>query len=643
MKGIVKAAAVFLLAAFPALAEETDGEEWLDMGTAGELTVTATRTAKRLKDTPVLTEVIGGEEIKNSSAATVTDALADYGLVFSEDSTGTAYIQMQGLGETRVLLLIDGRRVPGRFSRRLVGETLPLANVERIEIVRGPQSALYGSDALGGVINIITKKPQGTAFSAALTNRFLLAYNDEKTDETPSPFNNVDPVQEQLFAAEVSFPLERVNNTLDIEAARGSFYWNEDKSASILPEYYRGRLGLASSVDFDDGTALDAGVSALFLRRSNQTSLTGNVNRTGYIRAEGYGTLKRVVGAGSFVVTLSDSFYARDRDNYSAQTDSWAERASFDSENLATLEIAGTYGGFAGWLLNGGLEASFNSMEKSNFKEDWVFRDREAVFFQAERFKQDVFSVAGGVRVERDSHFGFAAAPKLAAMRHLGGSFRILGGAGLGYRAPDFTDLYLDHDASESYRVGGNEDLEPEIALSFNTAVEYAPTGGFAMLNLYYTELWGEIINAPTETINGRQYYQRQNKNRTLRCGVDVEGRIDLPLNLFASAGYGWLFVWDRTAEEVFYPQPEHTAKAKLGVNIKKPGVYAHFAGRFFSPVPDDEYTESRFMLDFYASVALPKGWAVNFAVDNITGEMLTTRSAAVNVQSFSLGVAYTM
>ena len=631
---------VLVTAAFSVMAEEAGGEPWVDLGPAEELTITATRTYKRLKDTPVLTEVIRAEELKNSSAVTVTDALTQYGLVFSEDSTGTAYIQMQGLGETRVLLLIDGRRVPGRYSRRLVGETLPLANVEHIEIVRGPQSALYGSDALGGVINIITKKPRGASFQAALTNRFLLAHNDRETDAAPSPFDNVDPVQEQLFTADVSLPLGNAAATLDIEAARGGFYWNEDRSASVQPEYYRGRAGLAAVVDFGGDAALEAGGSALFLQRDNQTSPEGDLNRSGFLRAEGYGVFTRMAEAGRFSVMLSDSYYARNRDNYRAAPDTWTEGASFDRENLATIEISGDFYGFDAFIVNGGLEASFNSMEKSNLSEGFVFRDREAVFFQAEWYKEDVFSAVGGLRIERDSRFGIAAAPKLSVMRHLGGHFRLLGGAGLGYRAPDFTDLYMDANSSESHRVSGNENLEPELALSFNTAVEYAAPGGFIMVNGYYTELWGEVVNMPVEVVDDRQYYQRQNKNRTLRLGVDAEARVDLPLNLFASAGYGWLFAWDRTAAETIYPQPAHTVTGKLGVNVKKYGWYAHLAGRFFSPAVDDEYPESRFMLDLYGSAALSKNWTVNLAVDNITGEMLTTRMASVNAPRFSLGLS---
>ncbi|MDR3192371.1 MAG: TonB-dependent receptor plug domain-containing protein, partial [Treponema sp.] len=220
------------------------GDEAGDVQELEEITVTGTRTEKRLKDTPVVTELITREEIENSSAATVTEVLDDYGLMFTSNAMGD-YIQMQGMGEGRVLFLVDGRRVTGRIAQRLDGETMPLGNVERIEIVRGPQSALYGSDGIGGVINIITKKP-GDKFSlsADLSNSFLLAHDDPDTDYKPDPFDDFDPVREQRLNIQLGFPLGPTRNSLSLDGSRGAFYLNESENVSLLPEYYRGKAGL---------------------------------------------------------------------------------------------------------------------------------------------------------------------------------------------------------------------------------------------------------------------------------------------------------------------------------------------------------------------------------------------------------------
>jgi outer membrane receptor for ferrienterochelin and colicins len=237
------------------------------------ITITGTRTEKRLKDSPVATEVITEKEIENSGAATVMDILDSYGIMVAHTPMGDS-VQLQGMGKGRVLYLIDGRRIAGRAAQRLSGETLPLGNVERIEIVKGPQSALYGSDGIGGVINIITKKPQGdVSASVALTNRFLLDHYDSDTPEDMKPSSEFNPVREQTAVVKAGFPIAGSRNSLTLEGARGDYYYAKQESYSILPEYYRGRAGFDTAISPGDISELRFGGS-LMLMRSDEKNET---------------------------------------------------------------------------------------------------------------------------------------------------------------------------------------------------------------------------------------------------------------------------------------------------------------------------------------------------------------------------------
>jgi outer membrane receptor for ferrienterochelin and colicins len=251
------------------------------------ITVTGTRTQKRLKDSPVVTEVITAEEIENSSAVTVTDILEEYGLVYTSNAMGD-YVQMQGMGEGRILYLIDGRRVVGRIAQRINGETMPLGNVEQIEIVRGPQSALYGSDGIGGVINIITKKP-GDKFSlsADLSNGFILAYDDPNTDTKPAPFDDIDLIREQNLNFSLGFPVGITRNSLNIDASRGAYYYDEQQNASILPAYARIKGGFDTLIPLEE-MEFKVGGSFMSMRSDAQTNSQGSLTRSDYIRAGGY-------------------------------------------------------------------------------------------------------------------------------------------------------------------------------------------------------------------------------------------------------------------------------------------------------------------------------------------------------------------
>ena len=121
--------------------------------------VTGTRRNYILKDVPVTTELITAEEFKKTGALTVDEALDSHiGVTITDDLSGKG-ISLRGIAPSRVLVLIDGNRVIGRVQGSLDIGRLPLANVKQIEIIKGTGSTLYGSDALGGVVNIITRKP----------------------------------------------------------------------------------------------------------------------------------------------------------------------------------------------------------------------------------------------------------------------------------------------------------------------------------------------------------------------------------------------------------------------------------------------------------------------------------------------------
>jgi outer membrane receptor for ferrienterochelin and colicins len=607
------------------------------------ITVTGTKIEKRLKDSPVVTEIITAEEIKHSNADTLSDILGDYGLMYTSNGMGD-YIQLQGMDKNRVLYLVNGRRLIGRNSQRIKGETLPLANVERIEIVRGPQSALYGSDSIGGVINVITKKPEDTlTLSSSLTNRFLPAYNDPDTPKNPGPFDSFNPAREQNLNAVLGVPLGITRNSLDIEAARAAYYLDEDRSESILPEYYRGRVGLDTAFPLGTRWDLRLGGAFMFLRRDDQTDTDGSRNRFDYIRADGYLEADFYPRENwSITVRTYDNFYRRDKDIYSAAGDSWNRGENRESENLAALEALGVYAGLPDWIFSAGIEGAYNSTEKYDFTVPVAVIDREALFLQAEYFRQDIFSVLGGLRVERNSRFGFAGAPKLSGMIHLPRGFRFLAGAGLGYRAPSFNDLYLDYESATQHTYG-NPDLEPEYSIGANATLEFALSGYFAELTVYYNELFNEIDDFYLGTEGRQRFYEKRNIARSMRTGIDAEGKIRFLTYGYVSPGYSWLYAYDRGAETRLYPQPDHTLKLKLGMDLRKPGINTYVLLRYFSALinPARPDNKDRFILDFYFSVDLGNHFTFFAGVDNITGTIDPLGPATAQV--FSLGLRYVL
>lgn len=126
-----------------------------------EVVVTATRTPLPLKNTPVITRVITSRDIERSGAVTLQQALERElaGVEFHQAGYGSS-LSFQGLDSRYVLFLLDGERIAGETYGNIDYSRLPLSIVSRIEVVRGASSVLYGSNAMGAVVNVITKEPR---------------------------------------------------------------------------------------------------------------------------------------------------------------------------------------------------------------------------------------------------------------------------------------------------------------------------------------------------------------------------------------------------------------------------------------------------------------------------------------------------
>jgi outer membrane receptor for ferrienterochelin and colicins len=393
----------------------------------------------------------------------------------------------------------------------------------------------------------------------------------------------------------------------------------------------------------------------MFLQSDQQTTPSKNLSRSEYLRGEGYALAEFFpLPELSLSFRLFDHYYRRDRSAYTANS-GWLTTDQGEDENLVSLEGTGVYGGFRQWLLSAGLEGSLNSMRKFNLTEPVGLLDREAVYIQAEQFREGVYAAVAGMRVERDSRYGFAWAPKISAMYHLPAvpGARVLGSLGVGYRAPNFNDLYLEKDDPPHPLVLGNPDLRPEYAVSGSGGMEYTRQKGYARVNGYYTELFDEIAYINTGRMErGMMVYETGNIRRSYRTGLDTEGRLTILNYGFGSAGYSYVYAYDRGGEGELHTQPAHTVKFRLGLDTEKAetpkagkknwNLLAWVGGRWFSPLyPDDPASRARFMLDAYVAVFLGNHFKVHLAADNLTGTIDVFLGPPAP-QTLSLGLTYT-
>jgi outer membrane cobalamin receptor len=145
---------------------EEGGDDGLEVG---DVVVTGTRTETPLADSPARLDVITRADIDRSGARDVGELLEEQiGVVGVTRSFRGDSIQLGGLDPEYTLILVDGDRAPGRIGGGIDLGRFTIENVERIEILRGPGSALYGSDAIGGVVNILTRRGHAPARARGL-------------------------------------------------------------------------------------------------------------------------------------------------------------------------------------------------------------------------------------------------------------------------------------------------------------------------------------------------------------------------------------------------------------------------------------------------------------------------------------------
>jgi vitamin B12 transporter len=437
---------------------------------AAEVVVTATRSQISERDAPSLTEVLGASEIKSINGVTVADALQAYtGVLLQEYGAGEslATVSLRGSASEHVLVLIDGNRFTG-FQNGIVDfNLLPLDNVSRIEVLHGGASALYGSDAVGGVINIITR-PVGTDLHVN-ANGSVGSYGFQRYAARAQGgyegFGIAAGYSDEQGRNNYPFSFQRPNapdtslNRNDADYRKNELYFNgnlkTDEHSSLDfsvqnvnanrgapgPIYSPGDLSLARQKDTD--------VNAHLGYRDDRVSGIELSLNTGYQYA-----YETYVDPAYRI----DSFYK----NLMVSANPQVQAVLSEKDRI----IAG--GEFVQGILEGNdFGARIQRTQTSAYiSNEYVLEVPRPMF--------DRLSLFQTLRYDHFSDVGHALTPKLGFNLRLfhTGDVRVRASYGQSYRAPSFNDLY--------YVPFNNPALQPEHSQSFDAGILGSGT------------LWGE-------------------------------------------------------------------------------------------------------------------------------------------------------
>ena len=532
-----------------------------------EVVVTGTGTQHLLKDAPVQTEVISHRQLQQYAGKSIEDILSGLtaSFEFSENDMSSR-LQMNGLGNSYVLILIDGRRLHGDNGGENDLSLIDPHNIEKIEIVKGASSALYGSDAIAGVINIITKKHREQGIMLENTSRFG-SYGDIRQHDGIA-------LNIGRLSSYTNFQLQHSDgwqNTSE-EAPSQTEYHITDSRNMTVNRHTNWQIAERLTYQLTPGLELYADGSIYWKRiyrpcghhpgvdvktwdlQYDNASLSAGgkwkLNDTDIITLDA--DWKR--HAYNYVytdTTLTDGYVNGRFTNYFPYFPDDKELQS--DQRLTNISLKGVFDLPYEQRLSAGFDYRYDWLKAPMRVAGGKATDNtEAIYLQDELSLLDPLHLTAGLRLTRNEGFGFRLTPKLSAMLKLGDGLRLRATWSQGFKTPTPKELYYQYikNMNGVYLYLGNTDLKAQHSNYFGVSAEYSVGHLTVTIAPYYNKVNDMItlVTIPTKQAPGdliskydpirvRQY---QNMEDAKTYGVDVTVRYQTK-SFTAGGSYSYL------------------------------------------------------------------------------------------------------
>lgn len=592
-------------------------EENLQEFSLDTMVVTATRTAMTVKETPSTVEIVDSKKLEQTQAKTLHDALKGaLGVNVFNDFQGRSNVSIRGSESRHVLIMVDGKRLGGEAAYNSANawdvDRIRMEDVERVEIIRGPAGAMYGSDAMGGVINVITKTPDKTT---ADINYEYGWYEDGKGAGYKG--NLYLQGAEGNYSYKINAGLNKNRPYLDPKGSGDSmnFYGKQQP------------LSLNVGYKFDNGNELSVDFSKI--KEDNQKSSTSRtVMMPGKVWQDKVQTIYNDNKRTDYAITYKGSDDKQD----------WMFRAYksvFDKHYMNQNNTRMTMMGKPGkWTLQDPKidtvkrtlsviegKDTFNLSDKNKLTAGFEYRNDQsegtrlkkpntsladgnahdaydkasinylAAYVQDEFRPDDKWLIIPSVRFDHSDQFSNKLTSNLAATYNAADDVRIKAVVGQGYKTPTVNDLYIFWEMYAANPGGkgqfyvGNPDLKPEKSLSYELSVEKdwgdrstVHLGVFRnevkdLISTYWT---GKLTDDDPDLypgVKGDMIMAYENIPEATLQGVELYGSHRLGKNIYLNAGYTFLDAKDKTNGTRLKDRAKH--QVTFGVSYQPENIYA--------------------------------------------------------------------
>lgn len=505
------------------------------------VTVTGTRTPKTLANTPVVTKIISQRDIELSDATNVKDLLETQmpGLEFTYSMNQQVAVSLQGMGGMSILMLVDGERLAGETLDNTDFARLSTDNVERIEIIKGAATALYGSNAVGAVINIITKNST-EPWSLQLNGRLGSRSNQYR------------------HSIGTGLCRGRWNNMLNIQTDGADSHTLRDSSGDTTRVYGNRQWNLKDKLAFriNARSRLTARGGYYFHERDDSPEHKDRARDfSGGLRYEN--TMD-----GGRQLDISYAFDRYDKSSFYPHT----EKDFLDYRNVQNTLRALYTRHFAECLrISLGGDAMNDYLMSYQFSASHHHHSQQTadLFAQADWDISPRWNVVGGLRADYFSEYGTEVTPKAAALYRLGNA-KFRGSYSKGFRAPTLKEMYMDFNMANIFTIHGNEDLKSEISHCFSLSAEYGKEKYNLALTGYLNVIDNEITTVwdPARDRNGAMVYR--NIDGTNTASLDAAFMSHLSNGLSLKLGYTYFHEFPRSGMPATSDARPHSAVAQL-------------------------------------------------------------------------------
>ena len=496
--------AVLTALTVPAYAASADGAADGSAVTMKDVVVTATRTEADVKMVPNTVEVITADDIEKLGATDVYSALrlAD-NVQIMNTSTGFGHrISMRGMSSDSTLILINGQRTAIEDTETtqnlLALDRINVHNIERIEIIRGAASAQYGSDALAGVINIITKKSTGkpsvTVGATTGTTNMSNYYHIDlgRQGKFSSTFDMNFSKDRQWTEHEVSgLPVKNLQGPKQSYNFSGTYELGENKNLNLDLGYYKDKLsGDWSHKEYNLGAwggivrLQDAKLETE--RRDASLSLTGKTKKDDY---------------------MVRTFYSKlDKFRFLPYTALAKEYGETNKYSIWGIEAKNSHKVNGDHTLTYGTEYDRYDVDGVNFGKDGdngKNLNTYAAYIQDEWLLGDKWEIIPAVRYDHHSEFGSKTTPHIGVTYLANDHNRFKANWGEGYKAPSVSELYMDYTHMGVLTLG-NPNRRPEESKNWDLSYEGEWGKTFGKITYFHNDIDNMIS---TRTVGGRHGY----------------------------------------------------------------------------------------------------------------------------------------